>query len=270
VRRVRRLVAAAWLLALPACAQQQRHLQQPRHPLDRAHAHNDYEHGRPLLDALERGFGSVEADVYLVNGELLVAHHRDSVRAGRTLEALYLAPLRERLARGGGRVHPGRAPLLLLIDVKSNADSTWPALDATLRRYADLLTVQRGDTVVEGPVLAVISGNRPLAAVRAARERYAALDGRLPDLDDRAGATATPLVSDKWELVTKWTGEGRLPPAARRRLERLVARAHAQGRRIRFWGTPDRESVWRVLRDAGVDLIGSDDLDRLARFLTGG
>lgn len=33
-------------------------------PLDRAHAHNDYEHARPLIDALERGFGSVEADVY--------------------------------------------------------------------------------------------------------------------------------------------------------------------------------------------------------------
>ena len=31
-----------------------------------AHAHNDYEHARPLHDALARGFGSVEADIWLV------------------------------------------------------------------------------------------------------------------------------------------------------------------------------------------------------------
>ena len=32
-------------------------------PLTQAHAHNDYEHDRLLLDALEHGFTSVEADV---------------------------------------------------------------------------------------------------------------------------------------------------------------------------------------------------------------
>ena len=40
-------------------------------PLPPAHAHNDYEHRRPLQDALDRGFNSVEADVWLVDGELL-------------------------------------------------------------------------------------------------------------------------------------------------------------------------------------------------------
>src|SRR5690242_5509037 len=43
-------------------------------PLTRAHAHNDYEHTRPLLDALDQGFCSVEADVWLIDGELRVAH----------------------------------------------------------------------------------------------------------------------------------------------------------------------------------------------------
>jgi hypothetical protein len=243
-----------------------------QHPLDRAHAHNDYEHARPLLDALDRGFASVEADVHLVNGELLVAHDRDSVRAGRTLESLYLEPLRQRMLLGGGRVFPGRAPIMLLIDVKSDADSTWPVLDATLRRYADLLTRTSGDTVVDGAVLAVISGNRPISALRAARERYASIDGRLPDLarGGRAEARVVPLVSDAWKEVTDWRGDGPVPNALRRRLARLAARAHAEGRLLRFWGTPDREPVWRVLRDAGVDLIGSDDLDRLARFLSAG
>ena len=33
-------------------------------PLIHAHAHNDYQHKRPLLDALDHDFCSVEADVY--------------------------------------------------------------------------------------------------------------------------------------------------------------------------------------------------------------
>src|SRR5436190_1820266 len=37
--------------------------------LPNAHAHNDYLHTRPLLDALDQGFCSVEADIHLVNGK---------------------------------------------------------------------------------------------------------------------------------------------------------------------------------------------------------
>ncbi|HOK78354.1 MAG TPA: hypothetical protein PLW35_11615, partial [Verrucomicrobiota bacterium] len=69
--------------------------------LARAHAHNDYEHARPLLDALECGFCSFEADVHLVDGELLVAHDRIRTRPERTLTALYLEPLRRRVLENG-------------------------------------------------------------------------------------------------------------------------------------------------------------------------
>ena len=39
-------------------------------PLLHGHAHNDYLHPRPLLDALDQGFCSVEADIFLVDGKL--------------------------------------------------------------------------------------------------------------------------------------------------------------------------------------------------------
>jgi hypothetical protein len=259
------LVAAA-LACAPAA-----HRQTPQAPtLARAHAHNDYEHPRPLLDALDRGFASVEADVYLVGGALLVAHDRDSVVAGRTLERLYLDPLRARVRRNGGRVYADGTPLLLLVDVKSDSDATWPVLDAVLRRYADILTAFRGDTVVAGPVLAVVSGNRAVGTMRAMPARLAAVDGRLADLGrGSAGAppSLVPLVSDTWERITKWKGDGPVPDSVPRLLARAVSRAHAEGRRIRFWATPDRPVVWRLLVDAGVDLVGADDLDALRDFL---
>ena len=86
-------------------------------PLPQAHAHNDYEHARPLHDALGHGFCSVEADVWLVNGQLLVAHDLKDARPERTLQALYLDPLRARVARNNGKVFRGGPPCTLLVDV---------------------------------------------------------------------------------------------------------------------------------------------------------
>lgn len=240
-------------------------------PLDHAHAHNDYKHARPLLDALDRGYGSVEADIFLVDGALLVAHARDSVRADRTLESLYLAPLRARIGARGGSVYAGRPALTLLIDVKTPAESTWVALERLLRRYDDVIASWHGDSVTTRPVIAVISGERPLVTLPAQRDRWAGLDGRLADLDAVQGppAAVMPLVSDDWKHITNWRGRGAPPDSVRRRLASAVALAHAQGRRLRFWNTPDVPVVWRLLLQSGVDLIGADDLDALRLFLSG-
>lgn len=271
----RALITATWCALALALTSAGVSLQANAQPsvdlsLDRAHAHNDYNHARPLLDALDRGFGSIEADIWLVNGALLVAHDRDSVRMDRTLEALYLAPLRARIAAGEGRVYPQRAPLTLLIDVKSHADSTWTVLEPLLRQYDDVITSWHGDSMTTRPVIAVISGKRPLGTLATQRVRWAGLDGRLADLDvpRRTTAASMPLVSDDWKNITKWRGNGPVPSAVRRRVVQAVTRAHAQGRRLRFWNTPDLPAVWKLLLDSGVDLIGADDLDALRLFLS--
>src|SRR4051794_6633261 len=89
-------------------------------PLPRAHAHNDYEHARPLFEALEQGFGSVEADVYPIDGDLLVAHDLQDTKPGRNLEKLYLAPIKERFDKNHGEIIPGLKTLILLVDIKTN------------------------------------------------------------------------------------------------------------------------------------------------------
>src|SRR5689334_9637589 len=120
--------AAASALGLTLAAQEEKSLT----PLPRAHAHNDYEHKRPLLDALEQGFCSVEADVYLVGQELLVAHTSRDLKPERTLEKLYLAPLKERVRANGGRVYREGPAFYLMIDVKTDAKATYAAVNKVL------------------------------------------------------------------------------------------------------------------------------------------
>lgn len=237
-------------------------------PLPPAHAHNDYEHSRPLFDALAQGFCSIEADVYLVDGQLLVAHNRPDVKPERSLAALYLDPLRARVQRNGGRVYRDGPPVILLVDVKSEAAPTYAALHTELARYAEMLTIFRDEKREQGAITVIVSGNRATQAIAAQPVRYAAIDGRAGDLDANPPATLVPLVSENWNNVFRWRWTGSMPAEEKTALHHWVERAHAQGRQVRFWNTPDRPDAWRVLREAGVDLIGTDHLAELQSFLS--
>lgn len=255
------------VLALLLCLAGNALLAAEPQPLVEAHAHNDYEHARPLLDALERGFCSVEADVYLVDGKLLVAHDRKDVKAERTLANLYLEPLRQQIQRNGGRVYRGGPNVVLLVDVKSEASATYAALHAELEKFADILTSFRADGSTPGAVTVIVSGNRAPKDLLAQAVRYAAIDGRKDDLDANSPALLVPLVSENWKKIFTWDWQGPMPESERAALRRWVERAHAQGRKVRFWNTPDRPEAWTILLEAGVDVIGTDDLAGLQRFL---
>ncbi len=266
------LFLTAWSACGPMVAEHVQLVTPEPVPLLRAHAHNDYLHLHPLHDALHWGFTSVEADIHLVDGQLLMAHDLVDVEPDRTLAALYLTPLRERVNKNGGRVYRGGPQFWLLIDIKSEAKVTYAALRQELEQYADILASYGLAGAKQGPVAVIISGNRPRQTMENEAIRYAAYDGRLEDLDTAAPADFIPLISGRWGAFFTWMGEGPMPEDERDQLLRIVATAHAAGRRVRFWATPDgpgpaREAVWHALVAADVDMINTDDLEGLQRFL---
>jgi hypothetical protein len=236
-------------------------------PLPNAHAHNDYEYARPLFDALDNGFTSVEADVFPIAGKLLVGHNRLELTPDRTLESLYLAPLADRVARKGGRVYPKSTRFFLLVDIKSDPQATYKILQTLFSKYSKMLTVVENGKVEQRAVTVVLTGDRPKRELGNSNPRYAGLDGRLSDLDSHAPADLMPMISDNWSAHFHWTGNGPMPASERAKLQGIAKRAHAAGRVVRFWATPENEAVWRELRAAGVDLINTDQLARLAKFL---
>lgn len=241
-------------------------------PVRGAHAHNDYRHDRPLLDALGQGFTSVEADIFLVGDKLCVAHDAREITPDRTLQSLYLDPLRDRIAANGGRVYRDGPGLVFLVDIKTEAEPTYSKLHEVLTQYCGILTTFGPHGRKDGAVLVIVSGNRSLEQMRAQEVRYAGYDGRLTDLDSDAPADLIPLISDHWGRNFSWRGEGPMPDKERAKLEEIVRKSHAKGRLVRFWETPDqrsaaREAVWSQLLAIGVDLLNTDDLEGLRRFL---
>ncbi len=239
-------------------------------PTPIAHAHNDYEHERPLYDALQAGFTSVEADVYLVNNELLVAHDRHDTTAARSLESLYLNPLRQYFSKRAD--DSTRKTFWLMIDVKSDAIATHRKIQSVLKKYPDLVAkLQKSnshqvDSEVP-PVRVVISGNRAKEDILNSQPRISGIDGRLSDLHSELSSDAMPWISDNWRSHFRWRGQNTFPEEERKKLRRYVKQAHDRGRLLRFWATPDSPALWDELLDAKVDLINADDLGGLQMHL---
>lgn len=67
------------------------------------HSHNDYCRRAPFWQAYAQQVYSIEADVFLHGGKLLVGHEVEDLSPGMTFEALYVEPLVTLFGRNGGR-----------------------------------------------------------------------------------------------------------------------------------------------------------------------
>lgn len=232
--------------------------------LTNAHAHNDYKHTRPLFDALDQGYLSVEADIYLVDGELQVGHDRSELRKGRTLESLYLDPLAARVKRNHGTVYGQPGVMTLLVECKDKGETMQPAILAHLAKYRRMLSERTGETVRDGAIRIVLTGQRTEDC--AAGDGPFFKDGTVRNMHD--DPVRTPWISDSYPGVLG-TEASPLTAEGHAKLLALLAQTHAAGKKLRLWEAPDGPATWGELRDAGVDLINTDRLADLRAFLLG-
>jgi Glycerophosphoryl diester phosphodiesterase family len=231
-------------------------------PFPEAHAHNDYLHEHPLLDALANGFTSVEADVHLIHGEFVVAHTRP-LGNKKTLERLYLLPLTSILSQYDRHVFPGyEGPFYLMIDIKTDGDEAYDKLKNLFSQY--LMLIPRPGYP---QVIVLLSGNRPVKKVMEDPTSPFALDGRPADLGKGYTVQKMPVISDTYKKWSEWNGKGNPKKADLEKIRRLAQQVHREGKRLRLWAIPDKENTWRALLDAGVDIINTDNLQGLSKLL---
>ena len=140
-------------------------------------AHNDYRHKRPLFDAENNGYTHIEADVFLHDNRLVIAHINPYFKKNRTLENLYLLPLFEQVQANNGSVYEGhREPVTLMIDIKTNAKKTYEALQNVLEKYRPMLSSYDDGVVTTRAVTIVLSGHKPYDDVKAAKNRLVFID----------------------------------------------------------------------------------------------
>lgn len=235
--------------------------------LEHAHAHNDYLQPNPLTGALQLRFSSIEADVFPKKHHLEVAHILPALYGKGELEELYLRPLHERAIKNGNRIYPlPSKALILLIDLKSDGEKCYKLLLPLLEKYKDLLSYEENGIFHEQAVTIVLSGKKPINAVSGEKIKRVFIDCALEKLNE-------PLVEAELYKMASANYRNyfskRHPPNATElaNFKKLVDNAANYALPVRLWNIPAKEDIWEKLLGAGLELISTDQQEKLSDFL---
>lgn len=223
-------------------------------------AHNDYVQKKPLLLAYDKQVGFIEADVFLIQGKLLVAHTRIEVDPNKTLESMYLKPLALLVEKNNGYAYPDTSKTLtLMIDLKTNGELTLDALVEALNHYP---------TLTHSKTLQVaISGDMPKPDKWINYPSFIKFDGR-PGVTYSAEQLArVRLISNSFSEYSRWNGKGEFKTEEQYKLTQVIDAAHALGKPMRFWAIPDNPMGWKKLISMKVDILNTDHVEELTLFL---
>ncbi|MGS2762164.1 alkaline phosphatase [Sinomicrobium sp. M5D2P9] len=220
------------------------------------HSHNDYEQNVPFWTAFSNGLSSIEVDIFLRDGRLYATHEEHEIKEGRTIESLYLEPLKRALELK----LPAPEKLQLLVDVKSDADATLKTLTKVLQGYPEITANEK--------ISIVISGNRPSPEKYIAYPDYIRFDYQsLERPQNEKVWDKVAMISLNFRNYSEWNGLGRLTAEDYKKVKEVIDSAHALGKPFRFWAAPDSKTAWKAFTDMGLDFINTDMPFRAAGYL---
>ena len=222
------------------------------------HAHNDYLQPKPLVDAVEHQLYSLEVDLFLVKGKLLVAHSAKELEAAPKFKSLYLKPIIKLYKKHQGRISADTAyaPVLML-DIKENGLAVLPAIIKTLKKHRNVFDRSVNPMAMQ----IVISGDRGDIGKWTSYPSYIFFDGRPQETYDAAALQRVAFISDTYKNYAS------PPDSTAYKMQKLSAKVHRQNKLLRVWGMPDNAITWQLHKEFGIDIINTDKVAESSSFM---
>lgn len=229
------------------------------------HSHNDYSHAHPFWGAYRERANSIEADVFPVNGELMVAHSKEAIRDSHTLVNMYLDPIIKLFKKHHNKTVSDDPDytFYLMIDIKEKWDTVLPLLIKKLKQHPDCFNRQINPKAVQ----IFISGERPPIYTFHDYPPEIMFDG-LPDKEySHADLKKIVMISTNFQNYASWNGTDTLPSGDAQNLRKVIDEAHGKHKPMRFWGAPDTPDCWNALISLGADVLNTDKVKACKEFL---
>lgn len=229
-----------------------------------AHSHNDYANDIPFRLAYNNHFGSIEPDIWAVNGDLYVAHNEKDIKPEKTLDILYIQPIINAFKENKGKPWSDRSSTFqLLIDLKTAVEPTLSLLVEKLRKYPNVFDPK----INQFAVRVVITGNRPAPETFGQYPDFICFDGLLKQQYNADQLKRIALYSENIRQFSLWYGEGEIVEKEKIRLNQVIDSVHSIGKKIRFWNTPDNSNAWETFMKMHIDYLNTDHIIQLSEYL---
>lgn len=223
------------------------------------HSHNDYVQANPFWGAFNAGTSSIEADVYLVDGDLYVAHRKKElvITPERTLRSMYLEPLKKEWDKNGGKPYADGTPLELMVDMKRDQHESLSRLVEIIETegYLPMFDVTSNSSAVK-----LVVTNLPDIIENHQEDfpEWVYYDG-IPNMTlTEKGAAKVAMISEKASIYTSWSGTGEMSAEDQMAIKAAIEDAHKIGTTFRLWDFPDGPEAWEMSVKLGLDWINTD------------
>ena len=176
---------------------------------------------------------------------------------------MYLDPIRKLFYENGKSGYPNGETFQLMIDFKTDVQSTMPVLLKILDEYKECFDYTNNKHAVK----IVITGHNLSPDSFEDYGDNIFFDGLVGEKYTPSQRKHIALVSQTLRKYSSWNGKDPMTKEDQKKIKKLIKLAHKQGLKIRFWQSPDTPLAWKTAKKMKIDFINTDHPSDVNSFL---
>jgi hypothetical protein len=224
-----------------------------------------------LWESIGHGIVNFQADVMYIYGKLFVtslmpdsANHKLP-----TLTDAYLYPLYNQYKKNNGAILPDMTDnIFLILNLGNQPVQVYKQLASEMRPFSDMLSYKINGTEHKGILRILISNKGYLEQINSNKPGFLSLVGNLSDIDKNVDSDKMPLIEVEFSQITTWKGIGTIPFDDFVKIKDLVAKVHAQNKKISITNCPSSKTIAELIQSSKADFINTVEAARMAEYFT--
>lgn len=233
---------------------------------------HDFSSKTELWESVGNGILNFQADVMYIYGKLYVtslmpdsANHKLP-----TVTDAYLYPLFNQFKKNSGEIIPGyKNDIFLILNFSCQPVQIYKQLATEMRPFTDMLSFELEGVKHPGKLRILIKDKNQLDKINGVKPSFLGLVGNLADIDKNIDPGKMPLIEVDFTEITSWKGIGNIPFEDFVKIKDLVAKVHAQNKKISISNCPTYKTVADVMQTSKVDFINTPEATQMAGFFDG-
>jgi hypothetical protein len=222
-----------------------------------------------LWESIGNGILNYQADVMYIYGKLYVTSLMPDSASHKlpTLTEAYLYPLYNQFKKNSGEIIPGYSgDVFLILNFTTQPIQIYKHLANEMRPFSEMLTSKAVGNEHPGKIRILIKDKNQLDQINGIKPSFLGLVGGLNDIEKNVDSGKMPLIDVDFNEISNWKGTGNIPFEDFVKIKDLVAKAHAQNKKISFSNCPNNKTVAELIQTSKADFINTQDAGQMAGY----